>query len=82
MDKILKNVNWCSGQYAELEFEAHIYKDHIHWILNLDPQWENIPEDMIQSLDEYMKDGPIGVFKTHMKIWPQTEIDEFINIIR
>lgn len=61
---IIECVTWYWGFDSEYNYSASIYDTHILWYLEFDKQWSDPDEKAIQSLDDFLKNGPPGDFRT------------------
>jgi len=63
--ELVERVNWFWGFDGEYNFSASIYEDHILWYLEFDEQWTDPPQEAIQSLDDFLKNGPPRSFDSN-----------------
>lgn len=56
--KALYSDYWFEGYDGEYEYSVAVYSDHIEWDLQFDEQWSDKPVNIIQPVDDYIKNGP------------------------
>lgn len=54
--------DWYRGYDLEYEYTVEIYEDCIRWYLEFDEQWTDPPEEVIQSLEDYIENGAPSTF--------------------
>jgi hypothetical protein len=61
--KLIKRIEWYRGYDLEYEYSVYSYKDCIRWYLEFDEQWIDPPQEVFQTLDDYIENGAPGTFK-------------------
>lgn len=62
-DQPLYRDYWYEGYDAEYEYSVAVYMDHIEWDLQFDEQWRDNPRNIIQPMEDYIRNGPPADFQ-------------------
>lgn len=58
----LESFSLCKGYDAEYEFTVDFFPNCIRWHLEFDKQWSDPDRDAVQSLADFLKNGPPSGF--------------------
>ncbi len=58
----IKNFTFDLGNDSEYEFDVTFYPDIIRWYLEFDEQWLDQPREALQTIEDFLENGPPSDF--------------------